>query len=137
MTSPLLLYLYHGQELVTRTKCLSFSLDKEIYTPYDSVSAEFLAESIDYSLIDRIAVYHENICIFHGLADEIRQYFKNHANFILGLLIICSFIFPSCQKNNETEVLLKNHNNLPANFNNELEDPYESFFYQLYDPIYI
>ena len=60
---------------------------------------------------------------------------KNHANFILGLLIICNFIFPSCQKNNETEVLLKNHNNLPANFNNELEDPYESFFYQLYDII--
>lgn len=106
MIYPLTLYLYHGQELVTHTKGLSFSLDKEIYTPYDSASAEFLAESIDYSLIDRIAVYHENTCIFHGLADEIRQYHKNHAVFVR----ISSKSFTSLLTQNELEPGL--HSNL-------------------------
>ena len=94
MIYPLTLYLYHGQEIVlTHTQCLSFSLDKEIYTPYDSVSAEFLAESVDYSLADRIALYHENTCIFQGLPDEIRQYHKNHAllsESVLKVLLLSS-----------------------------------------------
>lgn len=108
MTYPLTLSLYHGQELVTRSQCLSFSLDKEMYTPYDAVSAEFLAEAIDYSLIDRIAVYHESTCIFQGLADEIRQYHKNHAVFVK----IRSKSFTSLLTQNELEPGL--HSNLTA-----------------------
>ncbi|MBR4320075.1 MAG: hypothetical protein IKI37_01880 [Oscillospiraceae bacterium] len=106
MTSPLTLSLWHGQECITRSQCLSFSLDKEIYTPYDTLSAEFLADSVDYSLIDRISLDFETACIFNGLPDEIRQYQKNHTAFVR----IKSKSFTSLLLQNELEAGM--HSNL-------------------------
>lgn len=108
MISPVTLHLYHGETELLCTACLSFSLEKEVYTPYDAITAEFLSQLNDYSQIDRMAVYLGETCIFFGLSDNIQLYQKNH----VSLVRISSRSFTSLLTQNELEAGL--HSNLTA-----------------------
>ncbi len=106
MTQNLHLYLFRGENPVIKVRCLAFSLEREIYTPFETVTAEFLSDGSDYSDIDRIALYLDNTCIFLGLADSVQQFHKLHASFVR----ISSRSFPSLLTQNELEPGL--HSNL-------------------------
>lgn len=82
MKQNISLCLFHGDEAVQFVKCLSFSLEREIYTPFDSVTAEFLSDGSSYTGIDRIALYADDSCIFSGLVDYLQQYHKQNRSFV-------------------------------------------------------
>ena len=82
MIQNLYLHLYHENNFIRRVKCLSLSLDREVYTPYESASAEFLSSGSDCDNIDRIGIYLDNTCIFLGLVDTVRQYHRQKASFV-------------------------------------------------------
>lgn len=106
MTRNLYLYLYSGSNFIRRVKCLSLSLDREVYTPYESASAEFLYSGNDCDNIDRIGIFLDNTRIFLGLTDTIRQFHKQNASFVR----IQSRSFTSLLTQNELEPGL--HSNL-------------------------
>ncbi|MBR1555904.1 MAG: hypothetical protein IJ644_11020 [Oscillospiraceae bacterium] len=106
MIQNLYLHLYHENNFVRRVKCLSLSLDREVYTPYESATAEFLSDGNDCNAVDRIGIYFDNTCIFLGLADNIRQYHRQNAS----LVRIQSRSFTSLLTQNELAAGL--HSNL-------------------------
>ena len=106
MNQNLTLYLFGNQAAVRIVPCLSFSLEREAYTPFESVTAEFLSDRSDYSNIERLAIYRDQEQIFFGLADSVQQYHKNHLSFVR----ITSRSFPSLLTQNELEPGL--HSNL-------------------------
>ncbi len=106
MTQNLHLYLFQGDHFVKKVRCLAFSLEREAYTPFESVTAEFLSDTLPDSSIDRIGIYLDSSCIFLGLADSIRQYRKQQASFVR----ISARSFTSLLTQNELEPGL--HSNL-------------------------
>jgi len=106
MNQNLQLCLLGDQTAARFVPCLSFSLEREIYTPFESVTAEFLSNGSDFSDISQLAVYRDQQQIFFGLADSVQQYHKNHASFIR----ITSRGFTSLLTQNELEAGL--HSNL-------------------------
>ena len=106
MNQNLFLYLFSGENAVRIVPCLSFSLEREVYTPFESVTAEYLADTSELPAADRIGIYLNQLCIFHGLVDSVQQYTSNHASFIR----IKSRSFTSLLTQNELEPGL--HSNL-------------------------
>ena len=106
MMQNLSLHLYHGNDDIQRVKCLALSLDREVYTPYESAAAEFLSSGNDCQAIDRIGIYLDNTLIFLGLVDNVRQYHRQNASFVR----IQSRSFTSLLTQNELEAGL--HSNL-------------------------
>ena len=82
MKENIFLALFRGEEMIDLRKCLAFSLEREIYTPFESITAEFLSEKEDYSGIDHLEVYAEEECIFCGLIDNFRKFKKENVSFV-------------------------------------------------------
>ncbi|MDE6730824.1 MAG: hypothetical protein K2J71_08645 [Oscillospiraceae bacterium] len=62
--------------------CIAFTLEREIYTPFDTVTATFPAEEISHQKISRISVWLDETEIFLGLVDSIRFSFRNQRRFL-------------------------------------------------------
>lgn len=73
----LTLRLYNNNEMMEETVCTALSLNREIYTPYNELSATFLADGEDYIWVNRISVLWEGTQIFMGIADRVEQFWKN------------------------------------------------------------
>ncbi|MDE5884815.1 MAG: hypothetical protein K2H29_07065 [Oscillospiraceae bacterium] len=62
--------------------CIAFTLEREIYTPFDTVTATLPAEEISFREISRISVLLDETEIFLGLVDSIRFSFRNQKQFL-------------------------------------------------------
>ncbi|MDE7122539.1 MAG: hypothetical protein K2O42_10330, partial [Oscillospiraceae bacterium] len=62
--------------------CIAFTLEREIYTPFDTVTATLPAEEISHQKISRISVWLDETEIFLGLVDSIRFSFRNQRRFL-------------------------------------------------------
>lgn len=82
MQSELMLYLYRGDVLLQETSCLAAVLEREIYTPYSTMTAKFFASGADYSGITRLSLYHRGNCVYEGLADSVRRFRRDNRDFV-------------------------------------------------------
>ncbi len=82
MTHKFLLRLYAGDAFVTEVQCLSAMLEHEAYTPYAAMAATFLSEGLDYGEITAVSLYYNNVRVYYGIADNVRQYHKNGRIFV-------------------------------------------------------
>lgn len=82
MIHKFLLRLYAGDAFVTEVQCLSAALEHEAYTPYASMAATFLSEGLDYGEITAVSFYYNNVRVYYGIADSVRQYRKNGRIFV-------------------------------------------------------
>ena len=71
MSFTVRLYLAEGS--VTEQICTALMLEREIYTPYDTLTAEFPEEGFHAAQIRRIGLEWDGDEIFLGLADRIEQ----------------------------------------------------------------
>ena len=71
MSFTVRLYLANGSE--TETVCTALTLEREIYTPYDRLTAEFPEAGFHLSQIRRIGLEWNGDEIFLGLSDHIEQ----------------------------------------------------------------
>lgn len=62
--------------------CIAFTLEREVYTPFDTVTATLPAEQIPSQEISRIAVLLDETEIFLGLVDSVRFSFRNQRQFL-------------------------------------------------------
>lgn len=77
------LYLTNPEhEFLEFQDCISFTLEREIYTPFDTITATLPAEEISSQEISRIAVWLDETEIFLGLVDSIRFSFRNQRRFL-------------------------------------------------------
>ncbi len=126
MTHDFELHLYRNQNFITETQCLSLSIQREAYTPYEEINAVFIASHADYTGVTRIGLYHNQTRIFLGLVDTLTQYTKNHSN----LIRIKSKSFTSLLTQNELPAGL--HSNLTME---QLMTDYYTFPYITYDTL--
>lgn len=117
------LTLFSGQTVINIVPCLSFSLEREAYTPFESMTAEFLSDGSALPPIDRISLYLDQQCIFHGLADSVQQYQKHHASFIR----ISSKSFTSLLTQNELEAGLHSNLTIGSLINDFYQFPYITY----------
>lgn len=116
--------LFYGDACYQYAECIAFSLEREAYTPYDEITATFLANNELSQNISRISIFLNDTQIFLGLVDSIQLYAKNHVRF----LKIHSKSFTSLLTQNELASGL--HSNLTIQ--NLIED-YYTFPYITYD----
>lgn len=87
--------------------CLGLTLEREIYTPYDTLSGIFLTEEdADDCAATQLELYWNGSCIFLGIADRVEKYRQNG----IWLLRVQSRTFTSLLTQNELEPGL--HTNL-------------------------
>ncbi len=87
--------------------CLSLRLEREIYTPYESLQGVFLTdENADDCAATQIELWWEGACIFLGIADHVEKIRQNG----VWLLRVQSRTFTSLLTQNELEPGL--HTNL-------------------------
>lgn len=119
MKENLYICLFRGEEAIQYTKCLSFSLEREIYTPFESVTAEFLSDHTDYSGIDRIGIYTDDTCIFLGLVDALHQYHQHHRIIVriksrsFTSLLLQNELSPGLHSNLTMHLLMTNYYSFP------------------------
>ncbi|MDE6657187.1 MAG: hypothetical protein K2J88_01215 [Oscillospiraceae bacterium] len=116
--------LFYGDSYFEYAKCIAFSLEREAYTPYDEITASFIADSDLTQNINRIGIFLDDTRIFLGLVDNIQLYYKNNIKFMK----IHSKSFTSLLTQNELASGL--HSNLTLQ--NLIEDFYD-FPYITYD----
>lgn len=75
--TPFVLRLYRGDQFVSEAACTAFSLEREAYTPFNTLTAVFASEGTVDLDIDRIGLFREDSQIFLGLADEVSRFQKN------------------------------------------------------------
>ena len=119
----LTLSLFSGQTAVQAVPCLAFSLEREAYTPFESVTAEFLADGISLSSPDRIGIYLNQSCIFLGLVDSVQLYHKHHTSFVR----ISSRSFTSLLTQNELEPGLHSNLTMQSLMNDFYQFPYITY----------
>lgn len=96
-----------GETYLDLDECLSLTLEREIYTPYDALTAVFLAQAdADYSAASQIELYFGTVCIFLGIADNVTKMQRGGVT----LLSVKSRTFTSLLTQNELEPGL--HSNL-------------------------
>ena len=71
MSFTVRLYLAEGS--VTETVCTALTLEREIYTPFDTLTAEFPEGSFHAAQVCRIGLEWNGSEIFLGLADKVEQ----------------------------------------------------------------
>ena len=125
MKQNLHLYLFRNQtsDYLTETECISLSLEREAYTPYEEITAVFVSHHADYSNVTRIGLFLDNTRIFLGLADSIEKYTRNHVSFIR----IRSRSFTSVLTQNELEPGLHSNLTMEALMTNYYTFPYISY----------
>lgn len=74
--------LYHADDTAEEAECLSLVLEREIYTPYSSLTAVFRQEGIRAADVKRIGLLWDGQEIFLGLADCVEQYWQGGVCFI-------------------------------------------------------
>ena len=74
--------LFYDDAYEEYQNCTAFSLEREAYTPYDTVTATLPADAISSRQISRIGVWLGETRIFLGLVDSIRFYFRNQKKFL-------------------------------------------------------
>ncbi|MBD5142830.1 MAG: hypothetical protein HDT22_04365 [Ruminococcus sp.] len=116
--------LFYQDAYVQYAKCIAFRLEREAYTPYDEITATFIADENLENNISRIGIFLDNIRIFLGLVDSIQVYDKNNIRF----LKIHSKSFTSLLTQNELSSGL--HSNLTIQ---KLIEDYYYFPYITYD----
>ena len=67
------LRLYFAEGSAVETACTALVLGREIYTPYESLTAEFPEGDFHPEQVVRIGVEYDNAEIFLGIADRIEQ----------------------------------------------------------------
>lgn len=82
MTIPFTLRLYIGDSFVSETVCTSLSLNREVYTPFNELTAVFLSEHTNYESVNRIALFWKDKQIFLGIAERVEQFWKNGCRFV-------------------------------------------------------
>ncbi len=82
MTPELRLQLFSGETFLDETACVAMTLTREAYTPYDEVTATFLAGCEDYGHVRRIGILWGEIQIFLGIADKVELFQKNGVRFV-------------------------------------------------------
>lgn len=82
MTPVLKLRLFSGDTFTDETACTAMTLTQEAYTPYDEVTATFLAECADYGYVRRIGIFWGSTQVFLGIADKVEQFQKNGVRFV-------------------------------------------------------
>ena len=94
------LTIHRTADAVDAGKCLSLVLEREIYTPYDTVSGVFLADAeTDYSDAVYVELSWLGESIFIGLADRVEKYQRGGGWF----LQVQSRTFTSLLTQNELE----------------------------------
>lgn len=93
------LRLYAGETPVTETRCLSAVLEREIYTPYSTLTAVFPASQADYGAVSRVGLVWNNHEIFLGLADSVTVFRRSGVR----LVRVTSRTFTSLLTQNELE----------------------------------
>lgn len=82
MSADFMLRLYDGNRFVDEQPCLQVMLEREAYTPYEKMSGVFLSSGRDYGNVNALALYHHNVRIYYGMADQIRQYTVKGRTFV-------------------------------------------------------
>lgn len=82
MNPVLKLRLFSGDIYADEAVCTAMTLTREAYTPYDEVTATFLAESADYGYVQKIGVFWGSTQVFLGLTDKVEQFQKNGVRFV-------------------------------------------------------
>ena len=96
----LLLRIRTGQTYHDLTSCLSLTLEREIYTPYESLHGVFLTdENADDCAATQIELWQDSTCIFLGIADHVEKRRQNG----VWLLRVQSRTFTSLLTQNELE----------------------------------
>ena len=116
--------LFYNDTYFEYAKCIAFSLEREAYTPYDEITATFIANDELTQDISRIGIFLDDTRIFLGLVDNIQIYNKNNIRF----LKIHSKSFTSLLTQNELSSGL--HSNLTIQ---KLIEDYYDFPYITYD----
>lgn len=124
MTQNLYACLFYSDTYFKYAKCIAFSLEREAYTPYDEITATFVADDEFTQNISRIGIFLDDTRIFLGLVDNIQFYYKNNIKF----LKIHSKSFTSLLTQNELSSGL--HSNLTIQ---KLIEDYYYFPYISYD----
>lgn len=76
------LRLYHAQDTAEETECLSLVLEREVYTPYSSLTAVFRQAAVGSEDIKRIGLVWGTQEIFLGTADRVEQYWQDGVCFV-------------------------------------------------------
>ena len=98
--SLLRLTIHRTADTVDAGECLSMVLDREIYTPYDTIDGVFLADGeTDYSDAVYVELFWLERSIFIGLADRVEKYQRGGVWF----LRVKSRTFTSLLTQNELE----------------------------------
>lgn len=82
MMSVLKLRLFQGDTFVEERMCTAMTLAREAYTPYDEVTATFLAGCADYGYVCRLGLFWGETQVFLGIADKVEQFQKNGVRFV-------------------------------------------------------
>ncbi len=82
MYPEFMLHLQCGEDYVQEVQCLAVSLEREVYTPYASMTATFLSEGEDYGNVTGISLYHRGNHVYQGIADSVRQYRRDNRVFV-------------------------------------------------------
>lgn len=102
MTVQIKITLTNGTEY-TENNVLSFAFDKDIYTPYTSLSARIRANRSAYDNAAEVSLIIDGHTIHHGLVDKLKWEKKGGADF----LVISSRGFTSLLAQNQIEPGLK------------------------------
>ena len=94
------LTVHRSADTVNAGECLSLSLEREIYTPYESLTGEFLADpDADYSDVTYLELFWMGESIFTGIADRVTTFRRGGVR----ILRVRSRTFTSLLTQNELE----------------------------------
>ncbi len=97
MTAQFTLRLYQGDTFAAEHVCIAVTLDREIYTPFETMSAAFVTDGTEKICADRVELLWNGEVIFHGLMESITACRKNGCD----LLTVKCRSFPILLTQNE------------------------------------